>query len=140
PTRPTCTRGPPPAGRYARPPGWPSSASPACSSTTASSTCSSTVGTPTRGAVLVLKYTVYRLAFYLVALLILLMVELHSIWAVVFAALFSMVTSLFLLVGPCEEAARDIEAKLEKSRSRRAEKLSAQRTDEDDEDAEASDR
>jgi len=88
----------------------------------------------------VLKYTVYRLAFFLVALLILLLVGLHPIWAVVFAALFSMVTSLFLLVGPREEAARDIEAKLEKSRSRRAEKLSAQRTDEDDEDAEASDR
>jgi hypothetical protein len=88
----------------------------------------------------VLKYSVYRLALFLVALLILLLVGVHPIWAVVFAGLFSMVTSLFVLVGPREQAARDIEAKMARSRARRAEKLSAQRTDEDDEDAEINDR
>lgn len=83
-----------------------------------------------------LKYTVYRLGLFLVVLLILLLVKLDPLWAVLIAGLFSMVTSLFLLRGPREEAARNIEARVAESRTRRAEKVADQRTDEDDEDTE----
>lgn len=82
------------------------------------------------------KYTVYRLGLFLVALLVLLLVNLQPLWAIVIAGLFSMVTSLFLLRGPREEAARTIEERLAASRARRAEKVASERTDEDDEDAE----
>ncbi|USQ76763.1 DUF4229 domain-containing protein [Ornithinimicrobium cryptoxanthini] len=82
------------------------------------------------------KYTVYRLGLFLVALLVLLLVNLQPLWAVVIAGLFSMVTSLFLLRGPREEAARNIEERVAASRARRAEKVASERTDEDDEDAE----
>ena len=82
------------------------------------------------------KYTVYRLGLFLVALLVLLLVNLQPLWAIVIAGLFSMVTSLFLLRGPREEAARTIEERLATSRARRAEKVASERTDEDDEDAE----
>ncbi|WP_256841398.1 DUF4229 domain-containing protein [Ornithinimicrobium cryptoxanthini] len=82
------------------------------------------------------KYTVYRLGLFLVALLVLLLVDLQPLWAVVIAGLFSMVTSLFLLRGPREEAARNIEERVAASRARRAEKVASERTDEDDEDAE----
>nr|WP_306254847.1 DUF4229 domain-containing protein [Ornithinimicrobium cryptoxanthini] len=84
----------------------------------------------------VFKYTVYRLGLFLVALLVLLLVNLQPLWAVVIAGLFSMVTSLFLLRGPREEAARNIEERVAASRARRAEKVASERTDEDDEDAE----
>lgn len=82
------------------------------------------------------KYTVYRLGLFLVTLLVLLLVGLPPLWAVVIAGLFSMVTSLFLLRGPREEAARNIEARVAESRARRAEKVASERTDEDEEDAE----
>lgn len=86
-----------------------------------------------------LKYTVYRLGLFLFALLVLLLVRVEPLWAVLLAGLFSMVTSLFLLAGPREEAARTLETRVEKSKERRAEKLASQRTDEDgrtDEDVE----
>nr|WP_306239110.1 DUF4229 domain-containing protein [Ornithinimicrobium cryptoxanthini] len=88
------------------------------------------------GLRVVFKYTVYRLGLFLVALLVLLLVDLQPLWAVVIAGLFSMVTSLFLLRGPREEAARNIEERVAASRARRAEKVASERTDEDDEDAE----
>lgn len=81
-----------------------------------------------------LKYTVYRLGLFLVVMLVLLLVGLEPIWAAVIAALFSMVTSFFLLAGPREEAARNIEASVQRSRARRAEKLADERTDEEAED------
>lgn len=84
-----------------------------------------------------LKYSVYRIGLFLVALLILLLLGAPPVWAAVFAALFSMVTSFFLLRGPREEAARNIEAGLARSREKRAEKLAGQRTDEEEEDAAA---
>ncbi|WP_109473404.1 DUF4229 domain-containing protein [Ornithinimicrobium cavernae] len=80
------------------------------------------------------KYSVYRIGLFLVAMLVLVLVGLEPLWAAVIAALFSMVTSFFLLAGPREEAARTIEAKVERSRARRAEKLADQRTDEEAED------
>ena len=69
-----------------------------------------------------LKYTVYRLALFLVLFLVL-MLLLDPIWAAVIAALVSMVASYFVLAGPREEAARNIEASVQKSRARRADKL-----------------
>lgn len=80
------------------------------------------------------KYSVYRLGLFLVVMLVLLLVGLEPIWAAVIAALFSMVTSFFLLAGPREEAARKIEARMAESRARRAEKLDDERTDEEAED------
>lgn len=82
-----------------------------------------------------LKYSVYRIGLFLVSLLVLLLVNVPPIWAAVFAALFSMVTSFFLLRGPREEAARNIEASMARAREKRAEKLAEQRTDEEEEDA-----
>ena len=82
------------------------------------------------------KYSVYRLGLFLVVMLVLLLVGLEPIWAAVTAALFSMVTSFFLLAGPREEAARKIEAKMAESRARRADKLADERTDEEAEDEE----
>lgn len=82
------------------------------------------------------KYSVYRLGLFLVVLLVLMLVGLDLLWAVVIAGLFSMVTSLFLLRGPREEAARTLEARVAASRARKAEKVASERTDEDDEDAE----
>ncbi|WP_165700163.1 DUF4229 domain-containing protein [Ornithinimicrobium ciconiae] len=81
-----------------------------------------------------LKYSIYRLGLFLVVTLVLLLIGVPELWAVVFGALFSMVTSLFVLAGPREEAARKIEARLEEKRARRAEALDDQRTDEEVED------
>lgn len=81
-----------------------------------------------------LKYSVYRLAMFLVATLVLLLLGVPELWAVVFGALLSMVTSLFLLAGPREEAARNIETRMAQKRARRAEKLDDERTDEEAED------
>lgn len=81
-----------------------------------------------------LKYSVYRLGLFLVATLVLLLVGVPELWAVVFGALFSMVTSVFVLAGPREEAARNIEARMAQKRARRAEQLDDQRTDEEAED------
>ncbi|MGB6003039.1 MAG: DUF4229 domain-containing protein, partial [Ornithinimicrobium sp.] len=54
----------------------------------------------------------------------------------VFGALFSMVTSLFLLRRQRDQMAQDVVARIDRGRSRRAEKIAAQRTDEDEEDGE----
>lgn len=83
-----------------------------------------------------LKYTLYRLALFAAFTLILLLLGVPEWWAIIFGAMFSMVTSFFVLARPREEAARTIEAKVERSRARRAEKLADERTDETDEDAE----
>lgn len=81
-----------------------------------------------------LKYSVYRLALFLIVMLVLLLVGLEPIWAAVIAALVSMVASFFLLTGPREEAARNLEASVHRSRARRAARLEDQRTDEEAED------
>jgi uncharacterized membrane protein YccC len=85
----------------------------------------------------VLQYTIWRLLIFAVFLLVLLWLGVPELWAVVFAALFSMVTSFFLLARQREQMARQLEARVERSRARREEKLAAERTDEEDEDAEA---
>lgn len=83
-----------------------------------------------------LKYTVYRLGLFLILFLVL-MFLLDPIWAAVVAALISMVASYFVLAGPREEAARNIEVSMQRSRARRAEKLQDERTDEEAEDEES---
>jgi hypothetical protein len=87
----------------------------------------------------VLKYSVYRIGLFAVAVLILLLLRVPPFGAVLFGALFSMVTSFFLLRGPREEAARNIESGMARAREKRAEKLAGQRTDEEEEDAAAGD-
>ena len=83
-----------------------------------------------------LKYTLYRLALFAAFTLVLVLFGVPEWWAIVFGAMFSMVTSFFLLARPREEAARTIEARVANSRAKRAQKLAAERTDEDDEDDE----
>ncbi len=83
------------------------------------------------------QYTIWRLLIFAVFLLGLLWLGVHEIWALIFAALFSMVTSFFLLARPREEMARQLEEKVARRRAEREQKLAGQRTDEDDEDAEA---
>jgi ABC-type bacteriocin/lantibiotic exporter with double-glycine peptidase domain len=84
----------------------------------------------------VLRYTFWRLLIFVVFLLVLLFLGVPELWAVVFAALFSMVTSFFLLARQREQMARQLEERVERSRARRAQKLARERTDEDEEDAE----
>lgn len=83
-----------------------------------------------------LRYTFWRLLIFVVFLLVLLFLGVPELWAVVFAALFSMVTSFFLLARQREQMARQLEERVERSRARRAQKLARERTDEDEEDAE----
>ncbi|MDQ3358761.1 MAG: DUF4229 domain-containing protein [Actinomycetota bacterium] len=82
-----------------------------------------------------LQYTVWRLLIFLLFLLALLWLGVPSLWALVFAALFSMVTSFFLLRTQRDQLARQVESRVESGRARRQERLAAQRTDEDEEDA-----
>jgi len=84
----------------------------------------------------VLRYTVLRLLIFAVFLLVFIWVGVPDLWALVYAALFSMVTSLFLLRGQRQEMAEQIAATVERRRARRADKIAAQRTDEDEEDSE----
>ncbi len=83
-----------------------------------------------------LRYTVLRLLVFLVFTLAFLWMGVPPLWAVAFGALFSMVTSLFLLRRQRDEMAQEVAARIDRGRSRRAEKIAAQRTDEDDEDGE----
>ncbi|HLS40683.1 MAG TPA: DUF4229 domain-containing protein [Ornithinicoccus sp.] len=84
-----------------------------------------------------LRYTFWRLLIFVLFLLVLLVLGVPELWAVVFAALFSMVTSFFLLARQREQMARQLEERIERSRARRAAKLAQERTDEEEEDAEA---
>lgn len=84
-----------------------------------------------------LQYTVWRLLIFAVFLLALLWLGVPELWAVVFAALFSMVTSFFLLARQRQRMAEQLEERIERGRARRAAKLERERTDEEEEDAEA---
>lgn len=84
-----------------------------------------------------LRYTVLRLAIFAVFLLLFALLKVPGVWALLFAALFSMVTSLFLLRRPRQQMADQIVEKVERRRAHRADKIASQRTDEDDEDQEA---
>jgi len=86
-----------------------------------------------------LRYTVLRLLVFAVFLLLFVWIGVPDLWALVYAALFSMVTSLFLLRGQREQMAEQIAFTVERRRARRAEKIAAGRTDEDDEDGEIED-
>ncbi len=83
-----------------------------------------------------LRYTVLRLLVFAVFLLIFVWVGVPGIWALLFAALFSMVTSLFLLRRQRQDMAEQIAQRVQKQRVKRAEKIATQRTDEDEEDGE----
>lgn len=83
------------------------------------------------------QYTVLRLALLLVPFLLLLLVGVETVWALVGAALFSLVTSWVVLRGPREAMARDLEAKVARRRADREARLAAQRTDEEEDEAES---
>lgn len=83
-----------------------------------------------------LRYTVLRLLLFVAMWGVLILAGVPGIWSLVFAALFSMVTSLFLLRGPREEAARGLEERFTARREAREQRAAAQRVDEDEEDRE----
>lgn len=82
------------------------------------------------------RYTVLRLLVFVVFLLGLILIGVPEVWALVFAALFSMVTSFFLLQRQRLELAQQLDASISRRRDKRQAKLAQERTDEDDEDAE----
>ncbi|MGC5582861.1 DUF4229 domain-containing protein [Ornithinimicrobium sp. W1679] len=82
------------------------------------------------------RYTVMRLMIFFGFLALFVLVGLDQIWALVFAALFSMVTSYFLLAPDRERLARGVERTVEERISRRERKVDEGRTAEDEEDAE----
>lgn len=83
-----------------------------------------------------IRYTVLRLLVFVVFLLGLILIGVPEVWALVFAALFSMVTSYFLLQRQRLELAQQLDASISRRRDKRQAKLAQERTDEDDEDAE----
>lgn len=83
-----------------------------------------------------IRYTVLRLLVFVVFLLGLILIGVPEVWALVFAALFSMVTSFFLLQRQRLELAQQLDASISRRRDKRQAKLAQERTDEDDEDAE----
>jgi len=86
--------------------------------------------------VIAFRYTVMRLMIFVGFLALFILVGLDQIWALVFAALFSMVTSYFLLAPDRERLARGVERKVEERMARREQKVDEGRTLEDEEDAE----
>ncbi|MGB3256995.1 MAG: DUF4229 domain-containing protein [Ornithinimicrobium sp.] len=82
-----------------------------------------------------LRYTVLRLLIFAVFLLAFVWAGVPDVWALLFAALFSMVTSLFLLRRQRQQMAEQIVDKVERRRAKRADKIASQRTDEDEEDS-----
>ncbi len=86
-----------------------------------------------------MRYTVLRLLIFAVFLLIFVWAEVPDIWALLFAALFSMVTSLFLLRSQRQQMADQIVDKVERRRAKQSDKIASQRTDEDEEDRQIDD-
>ncbi len=85
----------------------------------------------------VVQFTVLRFALLLVPLIVLVLLGVPPVWALLISAVFSMVTSLFLLRGMREEMARELATTMERRRAARQDKLAGERTDESDEDLEA---
>ena len=83
-----------------------------------------------------LRYTVLRLLVFAVFLLVFVWLGVPDLWALLYAALFSMVTSLFLLRGQRQEMADQIATRIERRRAQREDRIAAGRTDEDEEDTE----
>lgn len=83
-----------------------------------------------------LRYTVLRLLVFVVFLLGFLWIGVPELWALVFAALFSMVTSYFLLQRQRLEMAQQLDRTVSRRIEKRQARIRAQRTDEDDEDDE----
>ncbi len=83
-----------------------------------------------------LRYTVLRLLVFAVFLLAFIWMNVPDIWALLFAALFSMVTSLFLLRRQRQQMVEQLAATVKKQRTKRASKIASERTDEDEEDSE----
>ncbi|CAN5347620.1 hypothetical protein BH23ACT6_BH23ACT6_12740 [soil metagenome] len=83
-----------------------------------------------------LRYTILRLLVFFAFVLLFFWMNVPDLWALFFAALFSMVTSLFLLRRQREQMATQLADRIDRVRTKRADKIAAQRTDEDEEDGE----
>lgn len=79
------------------------------------------------------RYTMMRLLIFFGFLAVLLLVNVPWIWAVVGAALLSMVASYFLLARDREAMAAGLERRVEDRMARRQEKIAAERAEEDEE-------
>lgn len=85
---------------------------------------------------MVIRYTLLRLLIFAAFLLALIWIGVPSIWALVFAALFSAVTSFFVLRRERLAMTHQLESTVQRRVAKRQEKLANQRTDEDEEDEE----
>ncbi len=85
---------------------------------------------------MVLRYTLLRLAIFAAFFLAFVWLRVPGVWAVVFAALFSAVTSFFVLRRQRVEMAQRLERTVQRRSVQRQRRIAAQRTDEDDEDDE----
>lgn len=81
---------------------------------------------------MVIKYTVFRLALFLVPLVIMLVLQVPQWPAIIIAALFSLITSFFLLQRQREEMARALENRIDSRREKREAKLARERVDEEE--------
>jgi len=84
----------------------------------------------------VLRYTLLRLAIFAAFFLAFVLLRVPGVWAVVFAALFSAVTSFFVLRRQRVEMTQRLERTVQRRGVQRQRRIAAQRTDEDDEDDE----
>ena len=78
------------------------------------------------------RYTVMRLMIFVGFLAVLLLLEVALPWAVVGAALLSMVVSYFLLARDREQMAASLERRVEARMARRREQVASERVDEDE--------
>lgn len=86
---------------------------------------------------MILRYTVLRLLIFVLFLLVMIVLGVPGLWALVFAALFSAVTSFFVLRRQRIELAQRLERTVQRRSVRREHRIASQRTDEDDEDEES---
>lgn len=83
-----------------------------------------------------LRYTVMRLMVFAGFFALLTLLRVPVIWAAVGAAALSMVASYFLLARDRERIAADLERRVERRAARRRAQVDAERTLEEEEDAE----
>lgn len=86
---------------------------------------------------MILRYTLLRLLIFGFFLLAMMALGVPGLWALIFAALFSAVTSFFVLRRQRMEMAQRLERTVQRRSAQRERRIAAQRTDEDEEDEES---
>lgn len=85
----------------------------------------------------VVRYSAMRLLIFVLVFLLFIWLMGNTIWALVYAALVSMVISFFLLRRQRNEVATKVDSAVSARLERRRNQVADQRTDEDDEDDES---